>query len=109
MTEKDSDCTVCISFCSQLKKEISRVYCFLGSELRWFMCMFFVAAASRRQEERISVPAAGVHGDGQQSQLEIQIRVGRVRLLFLFHLGNNPIDILFDSWPHWLVETLKQN
>lgn len=51
--------------------------------------MVLVAAAACGQEERISVPAAGVHGDGQQSQLEIQIRVGRVRpyqitLLFFF-------------------------
>lgn len=39
-----------------------------------------VAAVTRRQEERISVPATGVHGDRQQPKLEIQIRAGRVCL-----------------------------
>lgn len=41
-----------------------------------------VSAAACRQEEGVSVPAAGVYGDGQQSQLAIQIRVGRVGLLW---------------------------
>lgn len=48
-----------------------------------------VAAAARGQEERVSLPAAGVHGDGQQSQLEIPIRAVRVRLLF--QAGHNSI------------------
>lgn len=38
-----------------------------------FAFVFIFVVAARRQEEGVSVPAAGVHGDRQQPQLEIQI------------------------------------
>lgn len=67
----------------------SRVfYSSLGSDLNPLLLdsllnvvFFFSTAPACRQEEGISVPAAGIYGDGQQSQLAIQIRVSRVRLL----------------------------
>lgn len=76
-----SDVRVCVFFRFPFKEENWNL-----CKLHWITNLYLLfAAAPCWQKERISLPAAGIYGDGQQSQLEIQIRACRVCLLFIFH------------------------